>query len=354
MKDFAPMKESIPPAAWVFSQGNWRSRYRSRHTIVLSGGEGTRMRPFIRQWLGEDRPKQYCAFVGTRTMLQHSLDRAADLVDPGHTHLVLGPQHQRYLGHGLPGFAGRLHSQPANRGTAVGIFLALAEILEADPEATVLVLPSDQFIHPEAAFRRYADRAFLLAEQFRDHVVLMGVAATEPERDYGWIEPAEQVLGANWEADLRPPSRVRRFVEKPSANLAELLLQRRALWNTMSLVARAETLWKMGRRFLPRLVRRFDEYRLMRRALGADARRLEAAALLTRIYEQPGQIDFCQAILQSDPQSCLVLPMDDLHWSDWGRPERIEDTILRFGIRPNIPLALPETRGVDIHEYAIG
>ena len=43
-------------------------------SIILAGGEGERTRPFIEQWLGGHKPKQYCTFVGKRSMLQHTLD----------------------------------------------------------------------------------------------------------------------------------------------------------------------------------------------------------------------------------------------------------------------------------------
>ena len=43
--------------------------------LILSGGEGTRLRPLITKLYGVERPKQYCSIVGTRSMLQHTLDR---------------------------------------------------------------------------------------------------------------------------------------------------------------------------------------------------------------------------------------------------------------------------------------
>jgi mannose-1-phosphate guanylyltransferase len=49
------------------------------HAIVLAGGSGKRLQPVTERWLGEHRPKQYCTFVGTRSMLQHTLDRVKTL-----------------------------------------------------------------------------------------------------------------------------------------------------------------------------------------------------------------------------------------------------------------------------------
>jgi mannose-1-phosphate guanylyltransferase len=50
--------------------------------MVLAGGDGVRTKEFIRRWLGYEKPKQYCTFVGSRSMFQHTLDRAARLLQP--------------------------------------------------------------------------------------------------------------------------------------------------------------------------------------------------------------------------------------------------------------------------------
>ena len=48
-------------------------------SIVLAGGDGLRTKDFIRRWCGHEKPKQYCAFAGARSMFQHTLDRAVRL-----------------------------------------------------------------------------------------------------------------------------------------------------------------------------------------------------------------------------------------------------------------------------------
>ena len=92
---FFGSKEGTPLMSKSQSNGLW--------SIILAGGDGERTRPFIEQWLGYPKPKQYCTFVGTRSMLQHTLDRADRLGAPDKKVTVVDQIHQR----GLSGSAGR-------------------------------------------------------------------------------------------------------------------------------------------------------------------------------------------------------------------------------------------------------
>ena len=65
--------------------------------IVLAGGEGRRMQSFIRSWLGEERPKQYCAFSGRRSMLGHTWDRARAMAPPDQVTTIVGRGHLQFL-----------------------------------------------------------------------------------------------------------------------------------------------------------------------------------------------------------------------------------------------------------------
>lgn len=61
-----------------------------RWSIVLAGGEGVRMQPAVRRWFGRTIPKQYCRFIGTRSLFQHTLDRTMQFTGPARTVVVVG------------------------------------------------------------------------------------------------------------------------------------------------------------------------------------------------------------------------------------------------------------------------
>ena len=95
-------------------------------SIVLAGGDGVRTKEFIRRWLGYEKPKQYCTFVGSRSMFQHTLDRAARLTPWERVVVVAARHHQHEVWLQLDGRpAGMVLLQPKNVDTAAGIFLPL-------------------------------------------------------------------------------------------------------------------------------------------------------------------------------------------------------------------------------------
>ena len=86
-------------------------------------------------------------------MLQHTLDRACQVVDPDRVLTVISCDHVKWLqGSMIWSIAGRVLKQPSNLDTGPGIFFPTACILATDPSATILVLPSDHFVFPEQKF----------------------------------------------------------------------------------------------------------------------------------------------------------------------------------------------------------
>src|SRR5690349_18734994 len=141
----------------IMKQGNTHNNLWS---IVLAGGDGIRTKEFIRRWLGYEKPKQYCAFVGNRSMFQDTLDRAVRVTPWERVVVVAARHHQHHLWQQLDGrSAGTVLLQPKNMDTAAGVFLPLTYILAHDPYATVVVFPSDHFVWPAETFISAVDQA---------------------------------------------------------------------------------------------------------------------------------------------------------------------------------------------------
>jgi mannose-1-phosphate guanylyltransferase len=295
--------------------------------VILAGGEGCRMQPLIRRWLGREKPKQYCTFVGTRSMFQHTLDRADMLANPERKMTVVARSHRaevlQQVGRREPG---KILLQPANHDTAAGVFLALSHVHALDPGGTVALFPSDHFIFPEARFIEMVRSAGSALNTWPGHVILLAASPDRPEPEYGWIQPGAE-LGC---FDGHPVRNVRSFVEKPCADSARRALENGAMWNTLVLVARVDTLWKLGLRCFPQLMESFER---LRRVIGRETE----DHVLSEIYREMPVRNFSSDLLAHVTDQIAVIELRDVLWSDWGRPERVSDTLAALGKRPAFP-----------------
>ena len=224
-------------------------------SIVLAGGDGHRTKEFVRRWLGYEKPKQFCTFVGTRSMLQHTLDRATRLT-PWERVVVSAARHHQYeLWQQLEGRpAGMVLLQPKNVDTAAGILLPLTFILARDPQATVVIYPSDHFVHPEDAFIFAVDQAVRGSALLGGRTVLLAAKPERLEPEYGWIKPG-RFVGWTGKAAVRA---VETFVEKPDAATAREAMTTGSLWNTMVVVAKGKELWNLGWKCVPDIMPLFE------------------------------------------------------------------------------------------------
>lgn len=296
---------------------------RSTWVVVLGGGQGTRLQAFIRQFLGSDRPKQFCRIIGSQSMLRHTWDRAAQVVPTQQIVTIITAGQEPYLDeesrHGLPGV---VLAQPANRETAPGLLLPLLWIAREDPGATVVVYPADHFIWQEARFTACVREALEAVEHLSDRLVLLGVEADDPDSGYGWIAPAEPIRNAG----AGEVYTVSRFWEKPDPHTAARLFGAGCFWNTLVLVGRLETYLRLARACIP------DVLSSLQRAV-PHFHAPEAVAALAQVYRRLPSTNLSRAILCESPETLLLQAVRNVYWSDWGDPDRIVRTVRRFSRR---------------------
>lgn len=308
--------------------GRWGGCQQGLWSIVLAGGAASSVGPLIERWIGRPRPKQFCNFVGTRSLWQHTIDRAARLTRPDRVVAVVQaddlPEAEGQLdGHAI----GRMLMQPCGPSTAAGVFLPLSYIRLRDPNATVVVFPADHFVYPETRFLRAVRTAAWAAEQLPDRIVLIGAPPTYLELEYGWIQPGTRVsLKANMGVHT-----VQAFVEKPSAARADLLLAGGSLWNTLVFAAKVDTLWRIGWQACPILMAMFE-------GLSDHFNGVWEDRVLAAIYDSMPPTDFAADVLERVPEFLAVLEMTGVLWSDWGNPARIAHTLRQLGRDPTFPL----------------
>jgi mannose-1-phosphate guanylyltransferase len=290
--------------------------------VVLAGGEGTRLRPLVRHLCGDERPKQFSPLLGARTLLGQTLDRVGRLIPPERTVVVTLQAHARYMERELKEKP-RPHvlSQPESRGTGAGILLAAQWVETRDPGATLACFPSDHLVLEEAAFMEHVRELASFVGREPRRIVLLGAPPSQPETEYGWIEPGEPV---GWTGH-GPVRAIQRFREKPSKEAADALLHRGSLWNTFVFAARAAVLLSAGRECAPALYERLAPLRAF--AGGTHER-----WAVRQAYALAPTVDFSRSILEACPQMLAVSKLPGLTWCDLGSPERVVKMLTRLGV----------------------
>ncbi len=191
--------------------------------ILLAGGSGTRLWPLSRK----SYPKQFVPLVGEETLFQSSAQRlsGAGFAAP----MVLTNSDFRFIVTEQLAEIGQDPSailiEPEGRNTAPAVLAAALWLEKSDPDALMLVAPSDHVV-PDAAAFRDATLAGVAAAQ-AGQLVTFGIKPTHAETGYGYLELAEDP-GA---FDAKP-LKLNRFVEKPDATrAAEMLAAGTYLWN---------------------------------------------------------------------------------------------------------------------------
>lgn len=276
---------------------------RALHAIVLAGGSGRRLAA-----LTGPLPKQFCAFGGRLTLLQETLARLAPVAPSHRTVVVARDLHRDLAQKQLRPFPGAtLLAQPSDCGTAPALLWALVHVLGRNPEALVVVTPSDHGVRDRDAYLNGIVAAKDAVE--RAAAVLLGVEADEPRTDHGWIVPG---------AELAPGvRRVDSFVEKPAPAEAMALKARGALFSTMVLVARARTLLGLFECARPGLAALLEPLA----ALPLPAHALH----LRRAYALLPPCDFSRDILEPARDLAVVGWPQEVGWTDLGTPERVAE-----------------------------
>jgi mannose-1-phosphate guanylyltransferase len=296
-------------------------------SIILTGSDDTNVNPFVSRWLGRPIPKEYCAFVGARSMFQHTLDRAVRITPAERLVAVVAREHRQEAFRQLDRRTiGALILQSLHQRTAASVLLPLTYVRERDPEATVVILPSDHFVYPEARFLTLVQQAIALSRSLPDQLILLGVAPDRLQLDYSWIQPGPRL------ADMPDDVvwTVQDLTEKPTPAQADSLLQAGALWNTRAFVAKASTVWEIGWKTMPHFMPYFER---LGQAIGCPNESLE----LETIYKKASAVDFSD-ILRQVPDRLAILELTGVLWSDWNKPERIAETLRRIDRQPAFPL----------------
>ena len=273
------------------------------YAVIMAGGSGTRFWPKSRR----DRPKQLLSLSGTATMLQQTVARIEPLVPRERILIVTGADQAEATRAQLPGLAAEsVIAEPAPRDTAPCVGLAAGIVLNADPQATMIVMPADHVIEPPEAFRATVSAAVSVIDDDPGALVTFGITPTHPETGYGYIERGEL---QETRAGI-PVYRVVQFREKPDKATAEQFLAAgNFAWNAGIFVWRAGTILDELKKHRPNLASALEP---IFASLGTRAQ----ADTLARLFPSLERVPIDKAVMEKAP-NVRVLEVPYV-WNDVG------------------------------------
>ena len=270
------------------------------YCVILAGGKGRRLWPTSRQ----DLPKQFLDFFGTgRTQLQQTFDRFSKILPKENILICTTQQYKPLVKEQLPDIDERnLLIEPINRNTAPSVAWANMRILHQDPEANIVVMPSDQVVQNEEAYIRCIETGIGYVTE--NNVVLsMGVKPTRPEPGYGYIQMGDP--------SCKPEVFcVKSFTEKPEREFATMFMNSgEFLWNTGIFISNAKHLILQFEKVFPEVLRnlKFEN---------PDYTYEEELEYVSEHYSQYPHLSIDYAILENSTN--VYVMRCDFGWADLG------------------------------------
>ncbi|MCX6249184.1 MAG: mannose-1-phosphate guanylyltransferase [Bacteroidetes bacterium] len=215
------------------------------YCVIMAGGLGTRFWPMSRTL----HPKQFIDVLGTgETLIQQTFNRFCKLMRKENILIVTNENYKDLVKQQLPGIKeDQVLCEPSRRNTAPCIAYANYRILARDPEAKIVVAPSDHIIHKEDLFLHNIQTA-LEAVSENDWLLTLGIRPTRPDTGYGYIQFIDSEVDQR-NTHLR---KVKTFTEKPNLELAVTFLESGDfLWNSGIFIWSLKSIMKAFESFLP-------------------------------------------------------------------------------------------------------
>lgn len=278
------------------------------YAVILAGGRGERFWPMSTH----RRPKQLLALVGKRALLADAVFRMRPIIPEKRILVITSADLQDAVCRLLPGLPKEnVIGEPCGRDTAAAITLAAALIKARNPQAVFCVLTADHVISDAVVFRRTLQEALARAAA-ADVLVTVGLKPLFPSTGFGYIEagaPAGRLAGAAHTTFYR----VKRFVEKPNADIAARYVKTgRFYWNSGMFVWSLSTWERALRRHCPPLACLMDTLTPLAGRPGFNAQLKRAYAGLKKISVDYAVMEHADNIIMAEG----VFPWDDVgSWS---------------------------------------
>ena len=155
------------------------------YCVIMAGGVGARFWPLSRQ----SCPKQFQDILGTgKSFIRHAFERFRPMIPAENFLVVTNRRYRELVLEHLPELEPRqVLCEPIGRNTAPCISYAAYSLLGRDPDARMIVTPSDHLILDETAFRSVVGECLAFSDT-HDALMTVGIRPSRPETGYGYIQ----------------------------------------------------------------------------------------------------------------------------------------------------------------------
>jgi mannose-1-phosphate guanylyltransferase len=271
--------------------------------VIMAGGIGTRFWPMSRS----SHPKQFIDILGTgETLIQQTYNRFRKIIRKENILIVTSTAYKDLIRKQIPEIADdQVLCEPSRRNTAPCIAYANFRILARDPEASIVVAPSDHIIMKEDIFIENITTALEAASR-NEWLLTLGIRPSRPDTGYGYIQYVDKSV----DPKVQNLKKVKTFTEKPNLELAVTFLQSGDfLWNSGIFIWSLRSIMKAFENFLP------DIESLFRKGTGKYGTR-EEDAFLEETYTECKSISIDYGVMEK-ANNVYVLAAD-FGWSDLG------------------------------------
>lgn len=274
---------------------------------IMAGGSGTRFWPRSKS----SRPKQYLNLFGNESLLQSTIHRFEGMTEKRNILIVSNQSQAEVLESQTPDIPlQNLIYEPEGKNTLPCIGLAAMIAEKQDPDAIMVVTPSDHIIDDTALFREAVMLAVGIAST-RDGIVTIGIRPAYAATGYGYVQVGEELPGSKAIRSFR----VKRFVEKPDqATAVSYLTQGGFFWNSGMFIFKIGVFLEAVRVFKPEI---YGGLRKIQAAVGTP----EFSDVLDENYRAMENISVDYGIMEH--ASNLYLVEGDFSWNDLGSWESV-------------------------------
>lgn len=274
------------------------------YCIIMAGGIGSRFWPLSRA----KYPKQFIDILGVgKTLLQQTYERFNRLIPAENILIVGNEEYKDLISEQLPDLPDEnILLEPSRRNTAPCVDYANFRILQKNPDANIIVAPSDHLILKEDAFLECVNQGMDFVAN-NDALLTLGIKPNRPETGYGYIQAVQRSVKGYSSINL---NKVKTFTEKPDAELAKVFFES------------GEFFWNAGIFFwsLPSIMKAFDKFlpevhNLFKKGVdlyGTDKEK----SFIRNAYEECKNISIDYGIMEN-AENVYVLA-SDFGWSDLG------------------------------------